>query len=73
MIRIEHEGAQELMQSLRAPFAFMRRPPFKWAAARFLVDLAALWDRYAADFDAQVYKPKRKGRGINALRCLWRG
>ena len=70
MIRIEHKGAQELMQSLRAPFVFLQRPPFRWAAAKFLVDLSALYDRYSAEFEAEIYKPKTRGK--HALRNLWR-
>jgi len=62
MVKIEHKGAQELLGELRAPFVFLRWPAFRRATAKFLVNLAALWDRYAADFDAQIYKPSRSAR-----------
>lgn len=62
MIRMEHRGPAELFNELRAPFAFMRWPAFRRATAKFLVDLGALYDRYSADFDAQIYKPSRSAR-----------
>jgi len=62
MVKIEHKGAQELLGELRAPFVFLRWPAFKWATAKFLFDLGALFDWYSHDFDAQIYKPPRSVR-----------